>query len=97
MYMKFNQVIFLKFLEAGLAYRKKAPVNWCPGCNTVLANEQVRADGTCERSGDLVIKKDPRAVVLPDHCLRGRPVGSRGRPRLARAREDDAAQLDRPL
>jgi leucyl-tRNA synthetase len=57
-YMKFNQVIFLRFLEAGLAYRKKAPVNWCPGCNTVLANEQVRADGTCERSGDLVIKKD---------------------------------------
>jgi leucyl-tRNA synthetase len=57
-YMKFNQVIFLKFLEAGLAYRKKAPVNWCPGCNTVLANEQVRPDGTCERSGDLVIKKD---------------------------------------
>ena len=57
-YMRFNQVIFLKFLEAGLAYRKKAPVNWCPGCNTVLANEQVRADGTCERSGDLVIKRD---------------------------------------
>jgi leucyl-tRNA synthetase len=57
-YMRFNQVIFEHFLEAGLAYRKKAPVNWCPGCNTVLANEQVRADGTCERSGDLVIKKD---------------------------------------
>ena len=57
-YMRFNQVIFLRFLEAGLAYRKKAPVNWCPGCNTVLANEQVRADGTCERSGDLVVKRD---------------------------------------
>ena len=57
-YMRFNQVIFNRFLEAGLAYRKKAPVNWCPGCNTVLANEQVRADGTCERSGDLVVKKD---------------------------------------
>ena len=57
-FMRFNQVIFLRFLEAGLAYRKKAPVNWCPGCNTVLANEQVRADGTCERSGDLVVKKD---------------------------------------
>ena len=57
-YMKFNQVIFRRFLESGLAYRKKAPVNWCPGCNTVLANEQVRADGTCERSGDLVVKKD---------------------------------------
>ena len=57
-YMRFNQVIFLRFLEAGLAYRKKAPVNWCPGCNTVLANEQVLADGTCERSGDVVVKKD---------------------------------------
>ena len=57
-YMRFNQVIFSRFLGAGLAYRKKAPVNWCPGCNTVLANEQVLADGTCERSGDLVIKKD---------------------------------------
>jgi leucyl-tRNA synthetase len=57
-YMRFNQVIFRHFLEAGLAYRKKAPVNWCPGCNTVLANEQVLADGTCERSGDLVVKKD---------------------------------------
>jgi leucyl-tRNA synthetase len=57
-YMRFNQVIFLRFLRSGLAYRKKAPVNWCPGCATVLANEQVRPDGTCERSGDLVMKKD---------------------------------------
>ncbi len=57
-YMRFNQVIFLRFLEAGLAYRRSAPVNWCPGCQTVLANEQVLADGTCERSGDLVVKRD---------------------------------------
>jgi leucyl-tRNA synthetase len=57
-YIKWNQVIFLKFLEAGLAYRKMAPVNWCPGCHTVLANEQVLPDGTCERSGDVVTKRD---------------------------------------
>jgi leucyl-tRNA synthetase len=57
-YMKWNQVIFQRFLERGLAYRKTAPVNWCPGCQTVLANEQVLADGTCERSGDVVTKRD---------------------------------------
>jgi len=57
-YIKWNQVIFTKLLEAGLAYRANAPVNWCPGCQTVLANEQVLADGTCERSGDVVVKRD---------------------------------------
>ena len=57
-FMRFSQTIFLKLLEAGLAYRKNAPVNWCPGCNTVLANEQVLVDGTCERSGDIVEKRD---------------------------------------
>jgi leucyl-tRNA synthetase len=57
-YIRWNQVIFERFLAAGLAYKKNAPVNWCPGCQTVLANEQVLADGTCERSGDLVTKRD---------------------------------------
>ncbi len=57
-YIKWNQVIFTRLLAAGLAYRANAPVNWCPGCQTVLANEQVLADGTCERSGDVVIKRD---------------------------------------
>ena len=57
-YIRFTQWIFLEFLQAGLAYKRKAPVNWCPGCQTVLANEQVLADGTCERSGDLVETRD---------------------------------------
>src|ERR1700728_736263 len=57
-YIRWTQVIFLRFLEAGLAYRANAQVNWCPGCQTVLANEQVNADGSCERSGDLVEKRD---------------------------------------
>lgn len=47
-YYKWNQWIFLKFLEKGLAYKEKASVNWCPGCNTVLANEQV-IKGKCWR------------------------------------------------
>jgi leucyl-tRNA synthetase len=58
LFMRWNQVIFQRFFDAGLAYRKNAPVNWCPGCQTVLANEQVLADGTCERSGDIVVKRD---------------------------------------
>ncbi|HEY6426086.1 MAG TPA: leucine--tRNA ligase [Acidimicrobiales bacterium] len=57
-YIKWNQLIFLRFWEKGLAYRATATVNWCPGCQTVLANEQVLPDGTCERSGDLVLKRD---------------------------------------
>ncbi len=57
-YMRFSQLIFLRLLDAGLAYRASAPVNWCPGCQTVLANEQVLVDGTCERSGDVVEKRD---------------------------------------
>ncbi len=57
-YMKWAQAIFLEFFKAGLAYRAEAPVNWCPGCATVLANEQVNADGTCDRSGDLVQRRN---------------------------------------
>ncbi len=57
-YMRWTQYLFIKLFEAGLAYKAMAPVNWCPGCKTVLANEQVLSDGTCERSGDVVLKKD---------------------------------------
>ncbi|MEX0767972.1 MAG: leucine--tRNA ligase [Microthrixaceae bacterium] len=57
-YMRWTQWIFLKFFENGLAYRKSAPVNWDPIDQTVLANEQVLADGTAERSGAMVEKRD---------------------------------------
>ncbi|MFY8225656.1 leucine--tRNA ligase [Clostridium perfringens] len=56
-YYKWTQWLFLKLYEKGLAYRKKAPVNWCPSCQTVLANEQV-VDGSCERCSTEVTKKD---------------------------------------
>lgn len=56
-YYKWEQLFFLKFLEKGLVYRKNSPVNWCPGCNTVLANEQVE-EGLCWRCDAEVEQKD---------------------------------------
>jgi leucyl-tRNA synthetase len=56
-YYRWNQWFFLKMHERGLAYRKQAPANWCPSCQTVLANEQV-VNGVCERCGTPVIQKD---------------------------------------
>jgi leucyl-tRNA synthetase len=56
-YYRWTQWIFLKLFEKGLAFRKMAPVNWCPSCRTVLANEQVQ-DGSCERCGTSVEQKD---------------------------------------
>ena len=56
-YYKWTQWLFLKLFDMGLAHREKAPVNWCPSCLTVLANEQVK-DGTCERCGTAVERKD---------------------------------------
>ncbi|WP_434511349.1 leucine--tRNA ligase [Desulfitobacterium sp. AusDCA] len=56
-YYKFTQWMFLEFYKHGLVYKKKAAVNWCPSCATVLANEQV-VDGACERCDTPVTKKD---------------------------------------
>ncbi len=53
-YYRWTQWFFLKFYQAGLAYRDKAPVNWCPQCQTVLANEQVTG-GLCERCESVVV------------------------------------------
>jgi leucyl-tRNA synthetase len=57
-YYRWNQWLFLQLYKNNLAYRKKAPVNWCPSCLTVLANEQVESDGTCERCHQEVVKRN---------------------------------------
>ena len=56
-YYRWEQMFFLRLLEKGLVYRKKAAQNWCPSCHTVLANEQV-IDGLCWRCDSRVIQKD---------------------------------------
>ena len=56
-YYRWNQWIFLQFLKNGLAYKKKATINWCPSCRTVLANEQV-VDGKCWRCESSVSEKE---------------------------------------
>ena len=55
-YYKWNQYFFIEFYKKGLVYRKKAAVNWCPKCNTVLANEEVEA-GKCWRCASVVEEK----------------------------------------
>ncbi len=55
-YYKWNQWLFIRMFERGLAYRKRSTVNWCPSCQTVLANEQV-VDGGCWRCGTLVTSR----------------------------------------
>ena len=62
-YYKWTQWIFAKMFEAGLAYEKEFPINWCPSCKTGLANEEV-VDGKCERCGTEVTKKNLRQWML---------------------------------
>jgi leucyl-tRNA synthetase len=74
-YYKFNQWIFLKMFERGLAYRKRSTVNWCPKDNTVLANEQV-IDGACWRCGTPIVTRDLeqwffRITAYADELLKG--------------------------
>ncbi len=64
-YYKWTQWMFTHFFQNDIAYRGSGIVNWCPGCNTVIANEQVTHDGTCERSGDVIEKRE-----MPQWMLR---------------------------
>ncbi len=63
-YFKWTQHMFTDFFKNDIAYRGKGKVNWCPGCNTVLANEQVLPNGTCERSGDIVEQREMTQWML---------------------------------
>src|ERR1700674_2814163 len=74
-YYKFNQWIFLRMFARGLAYRKRSTVNWCPSCQTVLANEQV-VDGACWRCGTTIVTRDLeqwffRITAYADELLKG--------------------------
>ena len=63
-FYKWTQWCFIQMFKNGLAYESHEPINWCPGCKTGLANEDLEADGTCERCGSAVEKKPLRQWVL---------------------------------
>ncbi|MFT7644390.1 MAG: leucyl-tRNA synthetase [Candidatus Paceibacteria bacterium] len=63
-YYKWTQWIFIQLFKKGLAYESYEPINWCPGCQTGLANEDLEADGTCERCDSVVEKRPMRQWVL---------------------------------
>ncbi len=74
-YYHWNQWLFTRMFERGLAYRRRSTVNWCPSCQTVLANEQV-IDGACWRCSSLVVEKDLeqwffRITAYADDLLQG--------------------------
>jgi leucyl-tRNA synthetase len=74
-YYRWNQWLFTRMFDRGLAYRRRSTVNWCPSCQTVLANEQV-VDGGCWRCGTLVTQKDLeqwffRITAYADDLLEG--------------------------
>jgi|AntRauTorckE6833_2_1112554.scaffolds.fasta_scaffold00294_21 leucyl-tRNA synthetase len=63
-FYKWTQWIFIQLFEKGLASESYEPINWCPGCQTGLANEDLEADGTCERCDSMVEKRPMRQWVL---------------------------------
>ena len=94
-YYRWEQWLFLKMFEKGMAYRKESFVNWCEPCQTVLANEQVEA-GLCWRCGKPVRAEKTVAMVFPDHRLCRRSAGAlRSASRVAGKGHHHAEKLDR--
>ena len=79
-----------------LAFLEEAPVNWCPGLGTVLANEEVTADGRSQVGNYPVYRRRMRQWMLRITAFADRLHRRSGRARLDRLAQDDAAQLDRP-
>jgi hypothetical protein len=95
-YYKWNQWLFLKMLEKGIAYRKTQVVNWDPVDQTVLANEQV-IDGKGWRTGAVVEKREiPGYYLKITDYARNCSTSCRRTWRAGRARQADAGELDRP-
>ena len=97
-YYRWNQWFFLKMYERGLAYRKKSRVNWCPQCETVLANEQV-VEGCCWRHEETpVIERELEQWFLKTTAYAEQLLDDMKRTgALAGARADHAAELDREI
>ena len=95
-YYKWTQWIFLQLFKRGLAYEDEVPINWCPSCKT-----GARQRGGHERPLRALRRPGRRAgpapVDAPDHALRRAPARRPRRARLARADQEDAGELDRPL
>jgi leucyl-tRNA synthetase len=106
-YYRWEQLFFLKFWDQGLVYRKKAPVNWCPDCQTVLANEQVE-DGECWRCGSQVENKELaqwflRITAYADELLDDLQTLAQGWPERVRTMQENwigrslGAEIDFPV
>ncbi|MFP4427944.1 MAG: leucine--tRNA ligase [Desulfovermiculus sp.] len=106
-YYRWEQLFFLKFWDQGLVYRKKAPVNWCPDCQTVLANEQVE-DGECWRCGSQVENKELaqwflRITAYADELLDDLQTLGQGWPERVRTMQENwigrsmGAEIDFPV
>ena len=97
-YYRWGQWIFLKFWERGLVERKSSPVNWCPSCATVLANEQVLGDGDCWRCHSQVEKRELEQWYFKITEYAQELLDSLDETAwLARPGQDDAGQLDRTI